>query len=62
MTQMSTIANLGLECWKTKEAKESKDQGVTLEGITALSMVLAGANLLVLRHPETIKVVKELTS
>lgn len=62
MTQIPIIANLGLEYWKAKEAKESKDQGVTWEGITALSMVLAGANLLVLRHPETIKLVKELTS
>ena len=62
MTQMPIIANLGLECWKTKEAKESKDQGVAWEGITALSMVLAGANLLVLRHPETLKLVRELTS
>jgi acetyl-CoA decarbonylase/synthase complex subunit delta len=61
MTQMPIIANIGLDCWKTKEAKESKDQGIAWEGITALSMLLAGANLLVLRHPETLKLVKELT-
>jgi len=29
------------------------------EGITALSLLLAGANILVLRHPETLSLVKE---
>jgi len=29
------------------------------EGITALSLYLAGANLLILRQPETLKLVKE---
>ena len=45
MTQMPIIANLGLDCWKTKEAKESKEQGIIWEGITAVSMLLAGANI-----------------
>lgn len=62
MTQMPIIADLGTECWKTKEAKESKDQGLAWEGITALSLLLAGANILVLRHPETLRVLKELIS
>jgi acetyl-CoA decarbonylase/synthase complex subunit delta len=62
MTQMPIIANLGFECWKTKQAKESKEQGIAWEGITAMSMLLAGANILVLRHPETLKLVKEMTS
>ncbi|MFC1925127.1 acetyl-CoA decarbonylase/synthase complex subunit delta [Chloroflexota bacterium] len=62
MTQMPIIANLGFECWKTREAKESKEQGILWEGATALSMLLAGANLLVLRHPETLKLVKEMTA
>jgi CO dehydrogenase/acetyl-CoA synthase delta subunit len=29
------------------------------EGITAISLYLAGANILVLRHPETLKSIKE---
>ncbi|MBT9161292.1 MAG: Corrinoid/iron-sulfur protein small subunit [Dehalococcoidia bacterium] len=62
MTQMPIIADLGTECWKTKEAKESKEQGLAWEGITALSLLLAGANILVLRHPETLRVLKELIS
>src|SRR4030042_1992022 len=31
-TQMPIIANLAGECWKTKEAKESKEQGILWEG------------------------------
>ncbi len=60
MTQMPIIANLGGECWKTKEAKENKNQGILWEGMTAVSLLLAGANLLVLRHPETLKLVREM--
>jgi acetyl-CoA decarbonylase/synthase complex subunit delta len=59
MTQMPMIANLGGECWKTKQAKESKEQGLLWEGVTALSLLLAGANILILRHPESLKLVKE---
>lgn len=62
MTQMPIIANLGFECWKTKQAKENKEQGIMWEGATALSMLLAGANIVVVRHPETLKLVKEMTS
>ena len=59
MTMMPIIANLGGECWKTKQAKENKEQGLLWEGITALSLLLAGANIIVLRHPETLKLIKE---
>ena len=59
MTMMPIIANLGAECWKTKQAKENKEQGLLWEGITALSLLLAGANILVLRHPETLKLIRE---
>ena len=58
-TQMPIIADVAGECWKTKEAKESKEQGILWEGMTALSLLLAGANLVVLRHPETLKLVKD---
>ena len=59
MTMMPIIANLGGECWKTKQAKENKEQGLLWEGMTALSLLLAGANILVLRHPETLKLIRE---
>jgi acetyl-CoA decarbonylase/synthase complex subunit delta len=60
MTMMPIIANLGGECWKTKQAKENKEQGLLWEGVTALSLLLAGANIIVLRHPETLKLVREM--
>jgi acetyl-CoA decarbonylase/synthase complex subunit delta len=59
MTMMPIIANLGGECWKTKQAKENKKQGLLWEGMTAISLLLAGANIAVLRHPETFKLIKE---
>jgi len=59
MTQMPIIANLGYECWKTKQAKDSKEQALLWEGITAISLLLAGANILILRHPESLNLVKE---
>jgi acetyl-CoA decarbonylase/synthase complex subunit delta len=60
MTMMPIIADLGGECWKTKQAKENKEQGLLWEGITGLSLFLAGANILVLRYPETLKLIKEM--
>jgi acetyl-CoA decarbonylase/synthase complex subunit delta len=59
MTMMPIIADLGGECWKTKQAKENKEQGLLWEGIPALSLLLAGANIIVLRHPETLKLIRE---
>jgi acetyl-CoA decarbonylase/synthase complex subunit delta len=59
MTMMPIIANLGGECWKTKQAKENKKQGLLWEGTTAMSLLLAGANMLILRHPETLRLIKE---
>jgi acetyl-CoA decarbonylase/synthase complex subunit delta len=61
MTMMPIIADLGGECWKTKQAKENKEQGLLWEGITALSLLLAGANIIVLRHPETLTLIKKTT-
>jgi acetyl-CoA decarbonylase/synthase complex subunit delta len=60
MTMMPIIADLGAECWKTKQAKENKEQGLLWEGITGLSLFLAGANIIVLRYPETLKLIKEM--
>lgn len=60
MTQMPIIADLATECWKTKQAKENEKQGLLWEGMTALSLLMAGANILILRHPETLKLIREM--
>jgi len=57
--QMPIIADLGGECWKVKQAKASEKQGLLWESTTALSLLLAGANILVLRHPESLKLMRE---
>jgi acetyl-CoA decarbonylase/synthase complex subunit delta len=57
--QMPIIADLGSECTKTKQAKANEKQGLLWESITALSLLLAGANILVLRLPESLKLMKE---
>jgi acetyl-CoA decarbonylase/synthase complex subunit delta len=57
--QMPIIADLGGECWKTKQAKENATQGLLWEATTATSLILAGANLLVLRHPDNCRLMKD---
>lgn len=57
--QVPIIANLAKDVWKTKEAKANKTQGILWEATTALTYILAGANILVLRHPETLKLLRK---
>ena len=68
MTQLPMLVNPGVECWKTKESKvgegipdewgEWAERGVNWETLTAVSLVEAGANIVVIRHPETLKRVR----
>lgn len=67
--QFPLVCNLAKEVWKTKEAKMSKEEapllgdpkkrGILMEAITAMVLLLAGANILIMRHPEAIKLVKD---
>ena len=68
--QLPMICNVGREVWKTKEAKLSADEapelgdpesrGILLEAITAETLMVAGANILILRHPESVKLIRKL--
>ena len=70
MTQMPLLANIGNQAWKTKEAKSSEDEypewgdpekrGIMWETVTATALLLAGADVLILRHPESMRLVKQL--
>ena len=72
MTQMPLLANIGNQAWKTKDAKSSQEdfpewgdaekRGIMWETVTATSLLLAGADILVLRHPESMRLVKQLIS
>ena len=48
------ICFVGQEAWRTKEAKVNREQGIIWEAITASSLIQAGADLLVMRHPQAI--------
>lgn len=66
--QQPIIANVGNEVWKSKEANLSAEdapelgdpakRGVLMEAITAVDLLLAGADIVVMRHPEAVKLVK----
>jgi acetyl-CoA decarbonylase/synthase complex subunit delta len=68
MTQLPMLVTPGFEAWKTKEAKVNvgvpeawgdwMQRSIHWETITAISLLEAGADIIVLRHPESIKRVK----
>jgi acetyl-CoA decarbonylase/synthase, CODH/ACS complex subunit delta len=67
MTGMPVIGNLGIEVWKTKEAKTGdtpewgaqETRAVAWEMATAIALATAGANLLVMRHPRAVAGLKK---
>ena len=58
--RMPLVANVGAECWGVNEAKESRVQGLLWEAMTALTYLLAGANLVIVRHPKTPMTVRKI--
>jgi len=59
MLAMPFILFVGQETWKTKEGKESRAQGVNWELATAVSLLQAGGDILVMRHPDAALSVKK---
>jgi len=67
--QQPIIANVGNEVWKSKEANlttedapqlgDPKQRGILMECLTAVDLLLAGADIVTLRHPESVKYVKD---
>ncbi|MDZ4164089.1 MAG: acetyl-CoA decarbonylase/synthase complex subunit delta [Smithellaceae bacterium] len=68
--QFPIICNLAKEVWKTKEAKaktqdapllgDAARRGIVMEAMTATLLALAGADVLVMRHPEAVRLVREM--
>jgi acetyl-CoA decarbonylase/synthase complex subunit delta len=66
--QLPIINNLGNEVWKCKEAKQPLDEdptlgdperrGILMEAVGAVSYLVAGSDILIMRHPEAIRLVK----
>ncbi len=68
--QFPIVCNISKETWKTKEAKitpsedlkmgDARKRGILLEAMSAMSLLLAGADVLVMRHPESIRLIREM--
>ena len=67
-TQQPMIVTPGFEAWKAKESKigegvpeawgDWKKRAINWETLTAVALVESGADIIVLRHPESVKQVK----
>ncbi len=68
--QLAFICNIGKEVWKAKEVKiptgedpslgDAAKRGILMEAISATVLLLAGGDVLIMRHPEAIKLVREI--
>ena len=66
--QLPLINNLGNEVWKCKEAKQAVDEaptlgdpekrGILMEAVGAVAYLMGGSDVLIMRHPESIRMVK----
>lgn len=66
--QLPMINNIGYEVWKCKEASlglkdaptlgDPEKRAVLMEACAAVCYLMAGTDVLVLRHPETVRIVK----
>ena len=66
--QLPLINNLGNEVWKCKEAKQLVDEaptlgdpekrGILMEAVGAVAYLMGGSDVLIMRHPESIRLVK----
>ncbi|MBM2831117.1 MAG: Acetyl-CoA decarbonylase/synthase complex subunit delta [Dehalococcoidia bacterium] len=72
MTSMPMICNVGEESWRQKEARatsgvpatwgDHQERALAWEGITAVSLLNSGADIVVLQHPRTIALIKDAIS
>jgi acetyl-CoA decarbonylase/synthase complex subunit delta len=68
MTQLPMLVTPGFEAWKTKEAKVNSgvpetwgdwlERSINWETLTAITLLEAGADIVILRHPESVQRVK----
>ncbi len=64
--QVPIICNLGCEVWKAKETKLPSDEmigdqetrGIMMEALTASCMLIAGGEVMIMRHPRAISLTK----
>jgi acetyl-CoA decarbonylase/synthase complex subunit delta len=66
--QLPIINNIGNEVWKCKEAKQPVDEApilgdperraILMESVAAVSYLMSGSDILILRHPESVRMVR----
>jgi acetyl-CoA decarbonylase/synthase complex subunit delta len=66
--QLPIVNNLGNEVWKCKEAKQPVDEApllgdpekrpILMEAVGAVAYLMSGSNVLMMRHPESVRMVK----
>ncbi|MFY9812544.1 MAG: acetyl-CoA decarbonylase/synthase complex subunit delta [Dehalococcoidales bacterium] len=67
--QFPIICNLSKEVWKSKEVNQpdnesnmgnAKNRGILMEAMSAAALLMAGGDVIIMRHPEAINLTKEL--
>ena len=67
--QFPIICNLSKEVWKSKEVNQpdnesnmgdAKNRGILMEAMSAVALLMAGGDVIIMRHPEAIKLTKEM--
>ena len=68
MTQQPMLVTPGEEAWRTKEARADEgvpeawgdwaERAINWEALTASTLIESGADIVVLRHPESVKRVR----
>ena len=67
--QFPIICNLSKEVWKSKEVAQpdnesnmgnAKNRGILMEAMSAMGLLMAGGDVIIMRHPEAIKLTKEM--
>ncbi len=66
--QLPIVNNLGNEVWKCKEAKQPVEEApllgdpekrpILMEAVGAVAYLMSGSNVLMMRHPESVRMVK----
>lgn len=68
--QYPIICNLAPEVWKTRETRLTREddpklgdetkRSILMEAVTAMTLLMAGADIVVMRHPDSISLVKDM--
>lgn len=69
MLSMPTLGTIGFEAWKAKEANvdadefpgwgDQKERGILWEAVTATALLQSGLDILVMRHPKAVGLVRK---